>query len=118
MMRASTALALLGAGAPVVHRVACDAEMPAQVDLHGGIPLLDRRADEHAVAHHAGVVDHDVQAAEVLERRGDDPAGAFPVGHVVAVGHRLAARRADLLDHRLRGGAVAARCRRARCQDR
>src|SRR4029077_20285580 len=82
------ALALLGAGAPVVHGVACDAEMTAQVHLHGRVPLLDRRADEHAVAHHAGVVDHDVEAPEVLERGGHDASGAFPIGHIVTVGHR------------------------------
>ena len=45
---------------------------------------------------------------------GDDPAGAVEVGHVVAVGDRLAAGGADLVHHLAGRPACRRRCRRAR----
>ncbi len=51
---------------------------------------------EHPVAQDAGVVDDDVEVAEGLDRRVDQPLGALPRRDVVAVGDRLAAHRLDL----------------------
>ena len=70
------------------------------------VPLLFGGADEHAVAHEAGVVDDHVEAAEGVERRLHERAGAVPVGDVVAVGDRLAAGGADLVDDLAAPGRV------------
>lgn len=43
--------------------------MPAQVDIEHEVPVLVGHAEQHAVAQHARVVDDDVQAAEMLDRR-------------------------------------------------
>ena len=59
--------------------------------------------DEHAVAQDPGVVDEDVEPAEGVDGGVDEPLGALPIRDVVAVGHRLAAHGADLVDH-LAGG--------------
>ena len=54
--------------------------------------------DEHAVAHQAGVVHDHVEPAERVDGGVDEPSGAVPVGHVVAVDDRLAAHRLDVGD--------------------
>src|SRR5205085_4366669 len=48
-----------------------------------------------------GVVDEDVEPAELVDRLLDEPSRAGEVGDVLAVRRRLAAARADLLDHLL-----------------
>ena len=63
---------------------------------------------EHAVAHEAGVVHHDVEAAEGVERRLHERAGLREVRDVGAVRDRLAAGGADLLDDLVRGSRRAA----------
>jgi hypothetical protein len=88
----------LRAVAPVRAGVARGAEVALQVNAHDGVPLLFRGADEHPVADEAGVVHDDVEAAERVDRRGDEAAAALPVAHVVGVGDRLAAERTNLGD--------------------
>ena len=68
MMRASTALARLGAVAPVGGRRARETQKwPLQVDADHRVPLLLGGAHEHAIAHEAGVVHHHVEAAEGVD---------------------------------------------------
>ena len=64
-----------------------------------GVPVHHAHAVEDAVAQDAGVVDHAVDAAEVVDRRLDDALGALRIGDAVAVGDRRAAGLADLGDH-------------------
>ena len=68
-----------------------------------------RHVDQHPVAQDAGVVDQHVEIAEGLDRGVDEPLAALPVADVVGVGHRLAARRPDLVDHLLGRRAIVAR---------
>ena len=63
---------------------------------------------EGLVPQDAGVVDHDVDAAEGVERALHDGGAALGRGHRVGVGHRLAAGRLDLVDHSLGRALVAA----------
>src|SRR5690606_13226704 len=63
-----------------------------------------RQVVERLVAQDAGVVDHDVDAAERVERALHDRGAALGRGDAVGVGHRLAAERLDLADD-LRGRA-------------
>ena len=56
------------------------------------------------VAQNARVVDDDVDAAEVLDRRVDDRLTSFGGGDRIHVGDRAPAGRGDLVDHDLRGG--------------
>ena len=69
---------------------------------------------EDAVAQNAGVVDHAVDAAEVVDGRLDDPFRALRVGDAIAVGHRCAAGLFDLADNLLgHADVVALTLRRA-----
>ena len=69
------------------------------MDPDDGVPLLRGHVDEHAVAQDAGVVDEDVETAEGLDSGGDQPGGALPVRHVVAVGDGLAPHGPDGIHH-------------------
>ena len=107
-MRASTVLARLGPVAPVRHRVAGRGEVALEVDPHDGVPLVLGGVGEHAVAHDAGVVDHDVEPAERVDGASTRRPAPVPVGHVVAVDDGLAAHRLDL-GHDLGGRRLSAR---------
>ena len=74
-------------------------EGAAQVHPDDGVPLLDRHVDHHPVTQDAGVVDQDVEPAEGVDGRLDQPPGAVVVRDVVAVGHGFAAHAPDLVDH-------------------
>ena len=89
--------------------VARDAEVSLQVDTLDGVPLLLGTRHEHAVAHEAGVVHDDVEAAEGVDRGLHERTGRREVGDVGAVRDRLPAEAADLLDDfvRRRGGTAA-----------
>jgi hypothetical protein len=78
------------------------------LEVHGddGVPLLLAHVDEEAVAQDARVVHEDVQLAEGVQRRLHQPLGARPFGHVVGVGHGLAAEADDLVHHLLGGDGV------------
>ncbi|MCY1530002.1 hypothetical protein D9M68_651750 [compost metagenome] len=84
-------------------------EGAAQVDADHGVEILDVHVHERLVAQDAGVVDQHVEPAERGDRGLDQPLGTLPVGHVVGVGHGLAAHRADLGHHFLRGAVHGAR---------
>ena len=90
------AAAGLGLLAPVRGGPAARGEVALEVHAHDVVPLRLGHVDEHAVAQDAGVVDEDVEVAERVDRRVDEPLGALPVGDVVAVGDGLAAQRLDL----------------------
>ena len=66
--------------------------------LDDRVPIDRAHAVEDAVAQDAGVVDHAVDAAEVVDRRLDDALGALRVGDAVAVRHGDAAGLVDLGD--------------------
>jgi hypothetical protein len=92
---------------PVGGRVARQAEVPLEVHVHHRVPLLFAAAHEHAVAHEAGVVHHHVQPPEGGHGLVHQRLGLCPVGHVGAVGKRLAAHGLDGAHH-LGGRALVA----------
>jgi hypothetical protein len=77
--------------------------------------ILGHRHD-HLVPDDAGVVDQDVVPAEGFVGRGDEVLGAAEVGHIVVVGHRLAAPGLDHRDHLVGGPLVRALTARAAAQ--
>ena len=83
-----------------------------------GVPFLFGARDEHAVAHEAGVVHDDVEAAEGLDGGLHERAGRGEVGDVGAVRDRLAAEAADLLDDFVRRLRTSRRGRRSRRRGR
>ena len=108
MMRPSTLAPGLHLLPPVGRGPPARRERALEVHLDDRVPLLLGHVGEHPVPQDAGVVDHDVQVAERLDRGVDQPLGALPRRDVVAVGDRLAAHPLDLLDHVLRRAEVAA----------
>ena len=52
------------------------------VHLEHPVPLLDRRVDDRAEQHHPGVVDHDVEPAELVDGSCDRGGGLVAVGDV------------------------------------
>ena len=83
-------LARLRALAPVRGRVPGRREVPLQVDADHRVPLVLLHVHEHPVAQNSGVVDEDVQPPERFDRLVDEPFCPREVGHVLAVGDRLA----------------------------
>ena len=67
--------------------------MAAQVHADDVVPLLVGEVEQHPVAGHAGVVDHDVELAEALDRRGEHGVGGGPLPHVALDDRDLAAER-------------------------
>ena len=80
--------------------------MTLQVDRDHGVPLAFGHVHQHAVAEDSGVVDQDVEAAEVVDRLCDHPFRAGEVGHVLVVRGSLAPGGSDLVDDLLRGRCV------------
>ncbi len=74
-----------------------------QVELDHPPPLLDRRVDDRAEQHHPGVVDQDVETAELADGAIDRSVRLFLVGHVGLEdeGLRLASLGPDPLGQRL-----------------
>ncbi len=108
-------LARLRLLAPVRGGVLRRREVALEVDGDDGVPLLLGHVHEHPVAEDPGVVDEDVEAAELVDRLLDHATGAREVGDVLAVRDRLAAGGADLLDDllgRRRGRRLRPRARR------
>ncbi|GAA3311884.1 hypothetical protein GCM10020219_020500 [Nonomuraea dietziae] len=94
---------------PVAGGEPADGEAALQVHRDDRVELLLRGGDQAAHPFDARVVDHHVQVAEGLHRRGDHALRAVPVGDVVEVGDGLPARGDDLLDHGVSDRAVSAR---------
>src|SRR5690606_13073587 len=101
-------LARLGAGPPVGRGVLRDGEGAAQVHADDVVPVGGRHVHQHPVAEDAGVVDHDVEAAELAQRGPHQPSGRLVVGDVVGVRDRVPAGRPDLLGDGLGGAGVGA----------
>ena len=72
-------------------------ERAPQVDVEDRVEQLGRHVVERLVPQDAGVVDHDVDGAERVDRGLHDGLAALGRGHAVGVGHRLAAEVVDLL---------------------
>jgi hypothetical protein len=79
-----------------------------EVDVDDRVPFLLGHVHDHPVPQDPGVVHQHVQVAERVDRGLDEALGPFPVGHVVHVGHALAAHGLDLVDHLLRRRPVVA----------
>ena len=77
--------------------------------LDDGVPLGFGHVGEHPVTEDAGVVDHDVEFAEVFDRLVHHALGTLPAGDVVAVDDGLAAHAFDLGNDVLGWGGVVAR---------
>src|SRR4051794_5297875 len=75
-------------------------QKPEDVDLDHRAPLVGRRVDDRAEQHHAGVVDEDVEAAELGVGALDEGARLCLVGDVGRDGERAAAGAVDLLRER------------------
>ena len=84
---------------PVRTSVLHHREMTFEVDPCDRVELFLGRRDDHAVAHEPGVVHQHIQAAERINRPGDDPGACFPVRDVVGVRDRGATHRFDLAHH-------------------
>ena len=74
-------------------------KVPFRCTRDDRVPVLLAHVEDHAVAQDAGVVDDDVELAEVIDRAIDDALGGLEVGDALEVGDCFAARRADFLDH-------------------
>src|SRR5579862_6964344 len=85
--------------APVGACVARDVEAALQMHRDDRIPVFLVHVEDHPVAQDAGIVDHDVELAEVIGGAFDDALGGFEIGHALEVGDRFAAGGADFLDH-------------------
>jgi hypothetical protein len=81
----------LGGTQEVRERGVGDVEQPLEVDLDHPVPLLDRGVDDRAEQHHPGVVDDDVEPAELLHRALDGSLRLLAVRHI-----RLDRQAADL----------------------
>ncbi len=73
-------------------------ESALQVHVDHGIPVGLLHVEDHAVAEDAGVVDEDVEPAELVDGLFDHPSGLVEVGDIGPVDDRFAAGRADLVD--------------------
>ncbi len=93
---AADRLARLGAVAPVGGGVVQRTERALEVDVDDRVPLLLGHVDDHPVAQDPGVVDEDVELAEVVDRLLDQLARGGEVGDVGAVDDRLAPECLDL----------------------
>lgn len=78
-------------------------EHAGEVDVDDVLPLLCRNLPQPAPIEHPGVVHHDVETAELLDRVGDQTALAFGVAHVDFAGQDLPA---FSLDQRHRLGKI------------
>ena len=94
---------LLGLAAPVGRRVAREQEVAAQVHTDDVVPLLVGEVEQHPVARHPGVVHHDVEGAEAVDRGRQHGVGGRPLGDVAGGHDGLAATATDLLGHAVRG---------------
>jgi hypothetical protein len=79
-----------------------------EVNGDDGVPLLLGHVHEHPVAKDPGVVDEDVEAAELVERLLDHPLGAGEVGDVLRICSGFSAGGFDLDDDLLRRRVVVA----------
>ena len=77
--------------------------MAFQVHCHDGVPVGFCHRGEHAVTVDAGVVQHNVQVTECLDRFFHCAFAVFVVGDVRGVGDGLAAFGLDFIDHFLCG---------------
>src|SRR5581483_11388863 len=83
-----------------------DAERRGQMDSEDGFPLLVAHLVNDRVPGLTGVVDDDVQAAELFIRAVDDTVGKGAVGDIADDAERLAARRANGFYSLFRGSLV------------
>ena len=67
------------------------------------VPFLLGHVEDHPVTHDPGVVDHDVDPSEVVERRLDDPLATRHGGHRLGARRGPAAGALDLAHHVLGG---------------
>ena len=68
------------------------------------VPLIFGHVVEHPIAQNPGDRNHDVDTAERVERRFDDPLSAVPSRNRVAGSHRVAAGGDNVIDNSLCDG--------------
>ena len=86
--------------------------MTLEVDVDDRVPFLFGHVEAHLVPEDPGVVDEDVEPAELVDGLGDQRLTAVPARDVVEVRGRLPTGGDDLVDHllgRTLVGAFAAR---------
>src|ERR1700736_1661618 len=88
--------------APVGGRVPRQVESALEMDAEDRVEVLLAHVEDHAVAQDSGVVDHDVELAEVVQRALDDALGGLEIADALEVGARFAAEAADFFDPFLR----------------
>ena len=71
----------------------------AKVHVDDGIEVFPGHPMENGIAQDAGVIDDDIELAEIIDRAVYDSLGGLEVGHALEVGHRLAACRSYFLDN-------------------
>src|SRR5439155_7248217 len=79
-----------------------DQERPAQVHIEHQVEVLLAHVEERLVAQDPGVVHHDVEPAELVQRAPDEPVSPFARGHAVVVRYGVSALALDLGDHLVR----------------
>ena len=89
-------------------RRAHDMKCTAQMDIDHGVEVLVGHLFQGGATNIARIVDKDVDAAIVTERRVDDRLAARSRRHRFGAGDGLATRRRDLADHLVRGMRVGA----------
>jgi hypothetical protein len=82
--------------------------VPLEMDVDHHVPILFGHFPNLFGTQVAGVVNQDVEPAEVFDRAIDDSLATRHRGHAVGVGHRLAARGFDLVDHAVRDALIRA----------
>ena len=97
-MRLPVGALLLDRLAEVLLEGAQDAERRRQMDVEDGVPLLVGHLLDDRVPGVAGIVHHDMAAAEGVDRGLDDAVAEVGLGDVAGAGHRLAAQLLDLGD--------------------
>ena len=83
-------------------------EVTLEVDVDDRVPLLLGHVEAHLVAEDPGVVDEDVEPAELVDRLRDQRLAAVPGRDVVEVGDGLPAGGDDLVDDLLGRALVRA----------
>src|SRR4029450_4064169 len=85
-----------------------DVERAPEVDVEHRVEVVGTHVLERCVPQDARVVDHDVDAAEAVQRRLHDGPAALRRGNRVVVGDGVAPSGGDLVDNGLGGGGAAA----------
>ena len=88
--------------AHAVGRRAAHVKRAVQMHRDHRVPVILGHLVKNAVTQNAGVVDHAIDAAKIIQRALDDAFSGSPGGYRISIGHCGAARSLDLIHHFLR----------------